>query len=145
MESTMCDFQIYIDVHYVRNSTWGRNPNVTVIADLDGVRRDVTVGRASGCGYDKTSAAICYAFRENPLLETLALWDGFNPNKPKYGPERCHNTGHGYRYAFHGQGLDVFEDLMKANGFRMSRVDGVAGDFVYMFHRDMPDSFVAIV
>lgn len=139
----MCKYNcnIIVDIRYKRNSTWGWNPHVEVLADLDGVRTDVSRGSASGCGYDKNSAAVCYAFRENPLLETLALWDGFNPNKPEYGPERCHDTGHGYRYAFDGQGLGVFEDLMIANGFTMVRREDYGDRMFYHFGRLMPESF----
>lgn len=74
-------------------------------------------------------------------METLALWDGFNPNKPEYGPERCHDTGHGYRYAFDGQGLGMFEDLMIANGFTMVRREDYGDRMFYHFGRLMPESF----
>jgi hypothetical protein len=39
----------------VRSRTWGSNPNVQ--------HYGITIGRASGCGYDKESAALADALR----------------------------------------------------------------------------------
>lgn len=142
---TLPKLTVCVDIRYVRSRQWGYNPDVTVYAVLDGIRVDESHGSASGCGYDKTSAAVCRAFLDNPLLETLALWDGFDPAKPEYGPECCHDTGHGYRYRFDGQGMGVFERLMESNGFDMTRVDGADESVSYRFVRRMPRSFTAIV
>ena len=137
---------IDVDVNYVRNATWGWNPNVTVDAHLNGVRRDRTYGSASGCGYDKLSAAICYAFRCNPLLQTLALWKGFNPHSERYGCDPCRERDYGYEYGFDGQGTGVIENLMEANGFKVSAYCDDDGSLAhYTFYREMPESFVAIV
>ena len=137
---------IDVDVRYVRNATWGWNPNVTVDAHLNGVRHDRTYGSASGCGYDKLSAAICYAFRDNPLLQTLALWDGFNPHTERYGCDPCVKCDYGYQYRFDGQGTGVIENLMESNGFVVSAYLGDDGSLEhYTFYREMPESFVAIV
>lgn len=72
----MRNLTISITIEYKRNRTWGWNPTATVTAVLDGVRTDTTTGTASGWGYDKLSAAVCRAFSENPLLQTLLMWDG---------------------------------------------------------------------
>ena len=55
----------YIDVsvEWKKSSVWGYNPTATVTADK---RR--TDGRASGCGYDKESAAIASAMNSNPEI-----------------------------------------------------------------------------
>ena len=45
---------ISINVEWTRNTTWGYNPHATVYTS----NGDATEGRASGCGYDKESAAI---------------------------------------------------------------------------------------
>ena len=142
---TLPKLTVCVGIRYVRSRQWGYNPDVTVYAVLDGIRVDESHGSASGCGYDKTSAAVCRAFLDNPLLETLALWDGFDPAKPEYGPECCHDTGHGYRYRFGGQGMGVFERLMESNGFDMTRVNGADESVGYRFVRRMPRSFTAIV
>ena len=52
---------ITINVEYYRSRTWGWNPTATVIG-----RYDYTHGSASGCGYDKTSAAMSYAMNDSP-------------------------------------------------------------------------------
>ena len=55
----------YIDVsvEWKKSSVWGYNPTATITADK---RR--TEGRASGCGYDKESAAIASAMNSNPEI-----------------------------------------------------------------------------
>lgn len=63
----MCKMEITIALEYTRSRTWGWNPHATVRAtvhDKDNrvIARDMSTDYASGCGYDKTSAAICYAF-----------------------------------------------------------------------------------
>ena len=52
---------INITVAWHRSAAWGYNPSATVEA---GYRR--TYGTASGCGYDKESAAIASALNANP-------------------------------------------------------------------------------
>lgn len=81
---TLPKLTVCVNIRYIRSRQWGYNPDVTVYAVLDGIRVDESHGSASGCGYDKTSAAVCRAFLDNPLLETLALWDGFDPAKPEF-------------------------------------------------------------
>ena len=52
---------INISVEWHRSAVWGYNPSATVAADY---RR--TYGKASGCGYDKESAAVAEALNANP-------------------------------------------------------------------------------
>jgi hypothetical protein len=52
---------ITINVDWVRSQTWGYNPHATIYTN----NGDVTEGRASGCGYDKESAAIAQALNQN--------------------------------------------------------------------------------
>lgn len=52
---------INISVEWHRSSVWVYNPSATVEA---GYRR--TYGKASGCGYDKESAAVAEALNANP-------------------------------------------------------------------------------
>ena len=52
---------INISVEWHRSAMWGYNPSATVAADY---RR--TYGKASGCGYDKESAAVANALNANP-------------------------------------------------------------------------------
>lgn len=54
---------VSIVVEWHKNRTWGMNPRARVAAE-----RVATYGSASGCGYDKQSAAIANAFNQNPEI-----------------------------------------------------------------------------
>lgn len=58
---------IKISVEWVKNRTWGMNPRAEVWAN------GYTTGNASGCGYDKLSSAISYAFNKNDSILNLIL------------------------------------------------------------------------
>lgn len=138
----MRNLTISINIDYKRNRTWGWNPTATVTASLDGVRTDTTTGTASGCGYDKLSAAVCYAFRKNPLLQTLLLWDGWNTDTEVYGPGAVRDHG----WAFDGMGMNVLLRNLLANGCHVTETRDRQGDPVaYTATRDMPASFVSLI
>lgn len=52
-----------IDVEWVRNTYWGNNPHAEVRTNTG-----YCTGRASGCGYDKESAAVCVALNGCPSI-----------------------------------------------------------------------------
>lgn len=54
---------VSVVVEWHKNRTWGENPRARVAAE-----RVATYGSASGCGYDKQSAAIANAFNQNPEI-----------------------------------------------------------------------------
>lgn len=137
----MRNLTISISIEYKRSRTWGWNPTATVTASLDGVRTDTTKGMASGCGYDKLSAAVCGAFRENPLLQTLLMWDGWKPDTESYvQPVRERE------WVFDGMGMSVLLRNLRANGCQVTETLNEQGDPVaYTATRDMPASFVALV
>ena len=59
---------IIINVEWVKNPTWGYNPHATIYTNNE----DTTEGKASGCGYDKQSAAIAEALnKNNDILKLL--------------------------------------------------------------------------
>lgn len=68
-ESVELPKAVNVSVGFVRSRVWGYNPHATVTAE-----RRRTFGRASGCGYDKESAAIAYAFNDNPEIMRI-LYD----------------------------------------------------------------------
>lgn len=138
----MRNLTISINIEYKRNRTWGWNPTATVTASLDGVRTDTTKGTASGCGYDKLSAAVCYAFRENPLLQTLLMWNGWQTDTEPYGP----NVAREHEWAFVGRGMSALLRNLRANGCNVTETCDAQGNPVaYTVTRDMPASFVALV
>lgn len=61
---------ITINVDWVKNQTWGHNPHATIYTN----NGDITEGKASGCGYDKESAAIAQALNQNnDILKLLYI------------------------------------------------------------------------
>lgn len=138
----MRNLTISIAVEYKRSRTWGWNPAATVTASLDGVRTDTTTGTASGCGYDKLSAAVCEAFSENPLLQTLLMWDGWKTDTEMYMP----NVVHEHEWAFDGMGMSALLRNLRANGCHVTETRDRQGDpIAYTATRDMPASFVSLV
>lgn len=138
----MTCLDIYITIEYKRNRTWGANPRATVTAELYDVREDMTTGKASGCGYDKPSAAVCNAFRENPLLQTLLLWDGWKANTVQYGPDVIREQ----EWHFAGMGVESLLDHLRANKFVAYDVYDDNGRLTgVVAWRDMPKSFVSLV
>jgi len=141
----MCKIEITIAIEYNRSRTWGDNPLATVrasVIDNDNrlIRQDTSTDYANGYGYDKTSAAICYAFNKNNILQTLALWNGFKPTK------YMHKRAYGYRYAFDACGVPALTSLMRANGFKEQEVrdkDGNTTALVYT-RDNLPESFAKL-
>lgn len=146
-----------ITVVWKRISVWGLCPTVEAAATLyeGNVQRryDTGMGRASGCGYDKRSAAVNTALYDLPLLQTLLLWRGFHHTYGDLYPYKSDETLYGlsrrdYGWALHadGCGMEVIEDIFKANGFREVRTftrDG--GVESYHFERVMPSSFLKLI
>ena len=140
------DLIFQIDINWKPSRMWGATPHAEVTAYIPGVRCDITHGSASGIGYDKRSAAVDNALRENPLMQTLLLWDEFSAQAP-YG-EGCHRAlrkrDYGYALRFGGMGMDELRSLLKQSGFECIEMHGDAYDG-YRFWRDMPESFMALV
>lgn len=141
----MCKMEITISIEYKRSRTWGWNPNATVraiVRDKDNrvIARDMTTGHASGCGYDKTSAATCYAFDDNKVLQTFALWRGFKPT------EYTHARDYGHTYDFDGCGMSALTGIMRANGFDDHEVWDKDGDITAIVYTrgDLPESFTRL-
>ena len=133
---------ISINIEYKRNRTWGWNPTATVTASLDGVRTDTTTGTASGCGYDKLSAAVCAAFSRNPLLQTLLMWDGWQTATKTHGP----NVVQDHEWSFGGMGMSALLSHLRANGCHVTKTWDRQGDPVaYTATRNMPASFVSLI
>lgn len=56
-----------VDIEWARSRTWGKNPTSTAQA-YGGHTMQKTRGHASGCGYDKESAAIAEALNASPAV-----------------------------------------------------------------------------
>ena len=66
--ATVTGLEIHIE--WKRSRTWGANPTATVYADTD-AGYVTTTGHASGCGYDKESAAIADALNQIPGIAKM--------------------------------------------------------------------------
>lgn len=62
---------IDINISWAKNSTWGLNPHATIniIASDYNYSEYGLTGSASGCGYDKRSAATAEAFNKSKILK----------------------------------------------------------------------------
>lgn len=117
---------ISINVSYTKNTTWGYNPTATA-----NTNNETTTGHASGCGYDKESAAVASAFNKNySILKTLytikenALKAGLSDFSKTActGVDNRTTCGYGSGYSVlpyfeGGVGVDCFWDILKKAGF----------------------------
>ena len=63
VEEVEAPASVSVVVEWHKSRTWGENPRARVAAE-----RVATYGSASGCGYDKESAAIASALNQNPEI-----------------------------------------------------------------------------
>ena len=120
------NFTIYIK--WTRSSTWGHNPQVTVYAQNTNNETIVTTGTASGCGYDKMSAAICdalnkipgllkglYTVKENAITAGTTPTTEINESNKKY---ICYGAGYGALPYFEGGcGINCTLDCLELCGY----------------------------
>ncbi len=119
---------ISVNVEYRRSSTWGYNPAVEVITNGES---GIFTGYASGCGYDKESAAVAEAFNKSlgilKVLYTLkekALEAGESDESKTactgHDNRNCVGYGSGYSvipYFEGGVGVGCFWSILKKAGF----------------------------
>lgn len=104
---------VNICVEFVCSRVWGYNPHATVTAEH---RR--TFGTASGCGYDKESAAIASALNDNPEIMRI-LYDHAEAGEPF--PYAVH-TFAGLPSFDGGCGVSCFRDIFDACGYEWRQV-----------------------
>lgn len=121
-------FRIDVTVKWTRSRTWGYNPRAEIIAS--GEQFHTTTGRASGCGYDKRSAAIAEALNESAAVLRLlytttekALKKGYKP--PESGALFGDVLGYGAGYSVlpyfeGGCGFTTIKNIFSACGFVLS-------------------------
>lgn len=114
---------ISVDVDFIKSATWGYNPRVTVQTN-----NGTYYGTASGCGYDKESAAVAQAFNQDlSILKTLytlkekALEIGISDNRADLG----YGSGYGViPYFESGVGVGCFWNILKKAGFEIRAAYG---------------------
>lgn len=129
---------ITVTIEWKRSSVWGLNPTATV---TDGKRR--TTGKASGCGYDKRSAAVADAFNANPRIKRIlceikeeALRHGQTDRSRTACTGRdnreCIGYGSGYTsipYFDGGVGVECFWAILRKAGYTIEESHTKRADF----------------
>lgn len=104
---------VSVVVEWHKNRTWGMNPRARVAAE-----RVATYGSASGCGYDKQSAAIANAFNQNPEILKI-LYDHAEAGETfPYGV----HTFAGLPSFAGGYGVSCFYSIFEACGYTFRQV-----------------------
>lgn len=111
---------VSIRVDWKKSRTWGYNPTATVIIN----QMNRYTGSASGCGYDKRTAAIAEALNQSAVIRRMlyqakekALADGKPDNN-----RACIAYGAGYGvlpYFEGGVGMSSFEAVFNACGLKL--------------------------
>lgn len=97
-----------ICVNWTKNRTWGYNPTATINGD-----HGSTEGHASGCGYDKRSAAIASAANKNPEIMRILYKHAENGGAFPYSV----NTFAGLPYFGGGCGVSCFAPVFDVCGY----------------------------
>lgn len=125
---------VSIRVDWKKNRTWGYNPTATVIIN----QANRYTGTASGCGYDKRTAAIADALNESAVIRRMlykakekALADGKPDNN-----RACIAYGAGYGalpYFEGGVGMSSMESVFNACGLKLKNFSqpDKGADFYY--------------
>ena len=117
---------ISVNVYYKRSSVWGYCPSVDVHTN-----NGFSTGYASGCGYDKESAAVADAFnKDHSILKALytikenGLIAGLNDESKTActGVDNRNICGYGSGYGVipyfeGGVGVGCFWDILKRGGY----------------------------
>ena len=112
---------ITINVERKKSKMWGYNPTVKVVVRSIEIHEH-TIGTASGCGYDKESAAIAEALNQSSIVKkALYLLKAKKPNKPNrdlFG----YDTEYGVLPSFEGGvGVSCYYRIFEAIGYKMEK------------------------
>lgn len=104
----------FLVVRWVRNSTWGWNPHAELC-----IGGETFTGRASGCGYDKASAAMSDALNACPaIMRALYAREDERPDGVTRREWIGYGSGYGVLPAFEGgAGVRTLCDVLRACGF----------------------------
>ena len=130
-------YSIDISVEWHKSRTWGHNPSVKAYGSIS------TYGSASGCGYDKESAAVAEALNSDPAIMKILYSikeNGLRDGQTSASAETC--TGHDNRticgygagysvvpYFEGGVGVNCFWNILKKAGYTVKEHHGKTSDF----------------
>ena len=113
---------ITITVNWNRSRTWGMNPSVVVSAGSE-----TTEGSASGCGYDKESAAVASAMNKNASIRKL--WCSFAEGGFKFPYSMVCGDDSPIPYMDGGCGMSCVRAVFEALGYEWYEHHGKAFDY----------------
>lgn len=128
------EITIYVD--WVKNTYWGNNPHATITDDK---RR--YFGAASGCGYDKRSAAIAEAANQSySVLKILCDKKELELQKGKTGMNHS-LIGYGSGYSAipkleSGVGIESFRRIFENCGYKWSDYSGEKYDMYIVTRKE---------
>lgn len=135
---------VYISIEWKKNSTWGYNPTATATIETKKHREQYTAS-ASGCGYDKLTAAIGSALNQSASIKKMlytAKENALAKNYPDF--TQCEsnknfiNYGAGYGvlpYFEGGVGMSSFYGVFEKCGFKCKVHDETKTTDFYYFER----------
>ena len=128
--------EICIDIEWKRSTTWGYNPTATVQVWTDG-GYFTAEGRASGCGYDKRSAAVGSALNQiSAVIAALCAVKEANITEEKTTSNQCICYGAGYGaipYFEGGVGISCHHEMLKLCGLEKTADHGTKYTDYYRF------------
>lgn len=107
---------IYINVEWSKSRTWGAIPHAEIRTNAG-----IYTGTASGCGYDKQSAAVAEALNKSPEI-MRALYE-LKEKHPAAPHRDLFGYGSGYDilpYFEGGVGVSCFESILNQCGFTLT-------------------------
>lgn len=104
--------ELTISIIWTRSATWGYNPHATITAYCTNGAYFTATGSASGCGYDKRSAAVANAM--NQIDSCLKIIYDQRENGHSFYGSGQHNA---YPYFEGGVGIDCYHTIMREAGF----------------------------
>lgn len=120
---------INISINWVKNATWGYNPHATITTDFG----TMTEGKASGCGYDKESAAIAEALnKNNDILKLLYIAKNKKMTFKNNNNHDLLGYGSGYGvtpYFEGGVGASSLTNIFKKLGYNVQEYHTDKNDF----------------
>lgn len=128
--------EISIDVIWNRSRTWGYCPRATVRVWTNGGYFEAE-GYASGCGYDKRSAAVGQAFNQIPaVIAALCAVKEANMTEERTKSNECICYGAGYGaipYFEGGVGIDCHIKMLELCGLKKTADHGTKTTDYYAF------------
>ena len=120
---------INISINWIKSPTWGYNPRATITTS----NGDITEGRASGCGYDKESAAIAEALnKNNNILKLLYVAKNKKMTLKNNNNHDLLGYGSGYGvlpYFEGGVGASSLMNIFKKLGYNVQEYHTKTSDF----------------